>query len=71
MPFFSLHALSEQTLDFITAVVTYEGKKLGCNRTASEDTGVSCVRGAVRNGAVSGEDWTATEAVQMNVSFTL
>lgn len=71
MPFFSLHGLSEQTLDFITADVTSEGKELGCNSTASEDVGVSHVGGTVRNGAASGGNWIETEAVQINVFFML
>lgn len=52
MPFFSLHGLSEQTLDFIRADITSEGKELGCNSTASEDVGISHVGREVRNGAV-------------------
>lgn len=53
--FFSLHGLSKQTLDFITADVTSERKELGCNSTASEDIGVSHIGEAVRNGAVRRE----------------
>lgn len=67
-PFFSLHG---QTLDFITADVSSEGKELGRNSTTSEDVGVSHVGEAVRYGAVWGKDQRATGAIQINVSFML